>query len=67
MSATKPVQEPPHASEWKAVRDACIGYSGDEWCGYPFCRCEPPLSTITNDGGGVTTALRASVPISRCN
>lgn len=33
------VTEPPHASLWQAVRDACIGYSGDEWCAYPWCKC----------------------------
>jgi hypothetical protein len=32
-----PQTEPPHASLWQAVRDACDLLT---WCGWPFCRCE---------------------------
>lgn len=64
MSATKPVQEPPHASMWEFIRARCPEEKGRS-CGFPWCNCPalktPPLSTITNDGGGGVTSLR-SVP-----
>jgi hypothetical protein len=37
-------EEPPHASGWQAVRERCER-EPVEFCGWPWCRCEPAMSS----------------------